>query len=141
MTQNRETEEAAYQASRERENETRSGGWDGWWSSDRFDALGWAAIFIWGAIVVLATYTDFSEDLSWWDGWGVFFLGAGAITLVEAVARLFIPQYRSKWAWTFMWGMIALSIGLGALFGWAWLALALVAVGVVILVDATRRTG
>lgn len=141
MTHNRGMEEVGHRAGREREDETWSGGWDEWWSSDRLDALGWAAIFIWGAVVVLATYTDFSQDLSWWDGWGVFFLGAGAITLVEAVARLFIPQYRSKWAWTFMWGMIVLSIGLGALFGWAWLALALVAVGVVILVDATRRTG
>jgi hypothetical protein len=36
--------------------------------------------------------------------------------------------------------MIALSIGLGGLFGWAWLAVALVAVAVVILVDASRRT-
>ena len=140
MTQYRGGDEAAHQGGGARRDDTGEGGWDDWWSSDRLDAVGWAAIFVWGAVVVLATYTDFSEDLSWWDGWGVFFVGAGAIVLIEAVARLFVPRYRSKWAWTFMWGMIALSIGLGGLFGWAWLALALVAVAVVILVDASRRT-
>ena len=33
-----------------------------WWKSDRLDGLGWAALFLWGALVVIATYSDFSED-------------------------------------------------------------------------------
>lgn len=118
----------------------RGSGWDDWWTSDRLDAVGWAAIFIWGAVVVLASYTDYAEDHSWWDGWGVFFVGAGIIVLAEAAVRLFIPQYRSKLAWTFVWGVVFLSIGLGTLFSTAWLALALVAVAIVILAGAFRAT-
>ena len=118
----------------------RDRGWDDWWTSDRLDAAGWAAIFIWGAVVVLATYTEFSEDFSWWDGWGVFFLGTGIIVLAESGARLFLPRYRSKLSWTFVWGMISLSIGLGTLFSSAWLALALIAVAVVILAGAFRSS-
>lgn len=120
-------------------DDRRDGGWDDWWASDRLDAVGWAVIFIWGAVVVLATYTDFSEDFSWWDGWGVFFLGTGAIVLAESGARLFLPRYRSKLSWTFVWGMVFLSIGLGTLFSSAWLALALIAVAVVILAGAFRK--
>jgi len=129
-----EADERLPEAAREGRREGgRNNGWDDWWSSDRLDAIGWAAIFIWGAVVVLATYSDFSEDISWWDGWGVFFLGTGVITLVEAGARLFLPGYRGKFSWTFVWGMVFLSIGLGTLFSSAWLALALIAIAVVIL--------
>ena len=116
----------------------RESGWDNWWTSDRLDAVGWAAIFIWGAVVVFATYTDFSGNFSWWDGWGVFFVGAGVIVFVESGARLFLAEYRSKLSWTFAWGMVFLSIGLGTLFGPAWLALALVAIAFVILAGALR---
>ena len=73
MSDSRESNEAN-QTNREGQRES---GWDDWWTSDRLDAVGWAAIFIWGAVVVLASYTDFAEDYSWWDGWGVFFVGAG----------------------------------------------------------------
>lgn len=114
--------------------------WPDWWTTDRVDAVGWAALFMWGALVVLATYTDFQEGFSWWDGWGVFWIGAGVILLVETLARLFMPAYRSKWWWTLLWGVGLLSLGLGALFGWAWLSLFLVAVAIVILKGAFART-
>lgn len=44
--------------------------WEEAWKTDRLDAVGWAALFIWGALVVLATNTSFQDDFSWWDGWG-----------------------------------------------------------------------
>jgi hypothetical protein len=69
----------------------------------------------------------------------VFFLGTGIIVLAEAGARLFLPRYRSKLSWTFVWGVVFLSIGLGTLFSSAWLALALIAVAVVILAGAFRK--
>lgn len=112
---------------------------DDWWTSDRLDAVGWAAIFLWGAAVIVASYTDFSTDYDWWDGWGVFFVGAGVIVLAEAAIRLLVARYRSKLAWTFVWGVVSLSIGLGTLYSSAWLALALVAVAVAILAGAFRR--
>lgn len=99
--------------------------WGDWWSSDRLDAAGWAAIFFWGALVVLATYTSFRDDLDWWNGWGVFFVGAGVIVLFEAMARVMMPEYRSKWGWTLFWGSAFLALGLGELVSPAWYALPL----------------
>jgi hypothetical protein len=61
------------------------------------DAFGWAALFLWGALVVVATNTDFSSDYDWWDGWSVFFVGAGVIVLGEALIRVAAPRYRGKW--------------------------------------------
>ena len=110
--------------------------WDAWWSSDRLDGIGWATLFLWGAVVVLATYTSFSEDYDWWNGWGVFFLGAGVIVLGEALLRLAMPRYRGKWGWTLIWGAVFLAIGLGELASPAWYALPLVAIALVILIGA-----
>lgn len=70
---------------------------------------------------------------------GGFFVGAGVIVLVEAVARLLMPEYRSAWWWNLMWGAAFLSFGLGALLSWAWLALGLIAVAIVILSGAFTR--
>lgn len=107
--------------------------WDEWWKSDRLDSFGWAALFLWGALVVVATYTSFSDDLDWWDGWGVFFVGAGVIVLLETVLRLGVARYRSKWGWTLFWGMAFLALGLGELASPVWYALPLVAIAAVIL--------
>jgi hypothetical protein len=110
--------------------------WENWWRSDRLDAIGWAVLFLWGALVVLAEYTSFSDDFDWWDGWGVFLVGAGAIVLVEALFRLWTPEYRSKLGWTLFWGTVFLSLGLGGLVSRAWHALPLVVIAVAILKDA-----
>ena len=83
--------------------------------------------------------SPFLIDFRSYFGWGVFFVGAGAINLAETAARLFIPAYRSKWWWKLLWGVGFLSFGLGVLFGWAWLALFLVAVAIVILRVAFTR--
>jgi len=114
--------------------------WENWWRSDRLDALGWAALFLWGALVVVAEYTSFRDDFDWWEGWGVFFVGAGAIVLVEAIVRLGIPEYRSKFGWTLFWGSAFLAFGLGELASPVWYALPLVAIAVVILKDVLVRS-
>ena len=112
------------------------GAWEDWWKTDRLDALGWAALFFWGALVVLATYTSFRDDFDWWDGGGVFFVGAGVIVLSQTLVRLVTPAYRSKWGWNLFWGTAFLSFGLGELASPAWYALPLVAIAAVILKDA-----
>lgn len=114
--------------------------WEEWWSTDRLDAVGWAALFLWGALVVVATYTSFRDDFDWWNGWGVFFAGAGAIVLAETVIRLTVREYRSKWGWTLFWGTAFLAVGLGELASPAWYALPLVAIAAVILKDAFVRS-
>jgi hypothetical protein len=114
--------------------------WDNWWRSDRVDAVGWAALFLWGAVVVLATSSSFSEDFDWWEGWGVFFVGAGVIVIIEGLIRLGMPSYRSKWAWSMLWGTIFLALGLGGLVSQAWYALPLVGIAVLILKDTFARS-
>jgi len=124
-------------------NEKEKGGSSGekeWWRSDRVDAAGWGAAFIWGALVLLAEATGFMTDYSWWDGWGVFFTGAGVITLIGTVIRLQIPSYRGKWVGSLIWGCILLAIGLGTWgsVGWLWV-LVLLIVGIIILREAFVR--
>lgn len=105
----------------ERERNQRAadvcGGWEGWCAEDRLDAIGWAGVFIWGALVLLAEVTNFSENFSCWDGWGVFFVGLAAIVLVETAILWLVPEYRRQGlAWGLVFGFILLGIGLGDLF-------------------------
>lgn len=117
-------------------------GWDDWWSQDQADAVGWGAYFIWGALVILAQITDFSANFEWWNGWAVFFIGAGIITLVETAFRLVVPKYRRRWAPCLVWAFIMLAIGFGSggweIPGWFWV-LALALVGIVILIGAFAK--
>jgi hypothetical protein len=110
--------------------------WDEWWRTDRVDAVGWALLFFWGALVIVGDATSFRDGLDWWEPWGVFFVGAGVIVLVEGVVRLFMTEYRSKFGWTLFWGTVFLSLGLGGLAHPAWHALPLVAIAVITLRSA-----
>jgi hypothetical protein len=110
------------------------------WKSDRVNAFSWAVLFLWGAIVVLASSTTWHESYDWWDGWGVFFIGAGVVVTAEAFIRLTMPEYRWKVGWTLMWGIVFLSFGLSVFYGPAWLALVLVALAVATVVGALRDT-
>ena len=130
-----------------RHDETNAGrrheSWDwcaGWWRSDRLDALGWAAAFLWAALVLLAEAVGYPSGSSWWNGWAVFFVGAGAIVLVETAVRLVVPQYRSSWWWSLIVGAVLLGIGLDSWEAWAWIcALAMAVLGVSILRDVLAR--
>lgn len=55
------------------EEEKKNEGPEKWcgdiWHKDRLDSIGWAVFFIWGAMVMLAEATKFSENFAWWDGW------------------------------------------------------------------------
>jgi len=140
MTHPPDTREAPTEAPSTGVKEPWGEAWEQWWTSDRLDSFGWAALFLWGALVVVATYTDFRSDYDWWDGWGVFFVGAGVIVLVEASIRIVTPGYRSKWGWTLFWGSAFLAIGLGGLGHNAWYALPLVVIAIVILKDVFTRS-
>jgi len=110
------------------------------WRTDRLHSVAWAAMFFWAALVLLAGTTGSFSELGWWDGWGVFFAGAGAIVLVEAVVRVLTPEYRSSWWWSMVVGSVLLGIGLDSWDGLAWVwALVLAAVAVGILRGAFGR--
>lgn len=113
---------------------------DDWWHQDKVDAVGWGFVFILAALILLADVSGFTADYSWWDGWGVFFTGAGVITLVGTVVRLQIPAYRSRWVGGLIWGLILLAIGLGTWTNmvWLWVA-ALAIVGIIILRESLTR--
>ena len=115
-------------------DESWEGDWEEWWQTDRLDAVGWAALFLWAALVVVAENTSFRDNFDWWVPWGVFWVGAGVIVLTETVFRTAMPRYRSKWGWTLFWGTAFLALGLGELVGPIWYALPLVAIATTILV-------
>jgi hypothetical protein len=86
------------------------------WQRDPLGAVVWAAILIWGGIVLLASnlgafdlVDDFLRDLPLFgedirldfaffptEGWSVFFLGAAVILLIEVAIRLLVPAYRKS---------------------------------------------
>ncbi len=92
-----------------------------WWESDRLDGIGWAAILLWGALVLLAEVTSFAAGFIWWDSWTIFLAGAGIIVLLEAAARLLMPEYRQRVVTCVMFGLVLLGVGLGDLGAWDWI--------------------
>lgn len=106
---------------------------------DRIDGIWWGGAFVWAALVMLAANTDWGLP-NWWDNWGVFFVGAGVLALVCAAIRLNSPEYRSKWFFSAVFGVIFLAIGFGAWdAGWWFWVLLLLIVGVAILRSALNR--
>ncbi len=104
------------------------------WEQDRGDAVGWAAGFVWGAAVLLAEATGYSARFAWWDGWDVFFAGAGLLTLIQAAVRLTLPAQRHLVVKYLVFGAVLLAVGIGDRLDWTWIwPLALVAVAVIIL--------
>ncbi|MFQ5906564.1 MAG: hypothetical protein ACE5JA_08325 [bacterium] len=119
----------------EREEE-KGDGYEEWWRQGRWHAVGWGLVFIWGALILLAETTNYAANFSWWDGWGVFFTGAGVIVLLG----LLIPTHRFRWVCSLIFGSILLAIGLGGLVDWGWLwPLVLFVIGVIILKAAFVR--
>ena len=120
----------------EKEDEKRKG-WDEKWRRDRVNAVSWAAILIWGALVLLAETSDFKNHFSWWEGWAVFFAGAGAILLLTALYRLIVPEHRRAVTGNVILGLVFLGIGLGELVSWNYIwVIVLVVIAVMILLRA-----
>jgi len=120
----------------EKEDEKRKG-WDEKWRRDRVNAVSWAAILIWGALVLLAETSDFKNHFSWWEGWAVFFAGAGAVLLLTALYRLIVPEHRRAVTGNVILGLVFLGIGLGELVSWDYIwVIVLVVVAVMILLRA-----
>ncbi|MDP6403168.1 MAG: hypothetical protein QF467_06435 [SAR202 cluster bacterium] len=106
--------------------------WGEWCADDSLDSVGWAVAFIWGGLVMLAEVTGFGANFSWWDGWAVFFTGAGVIVLLGTSLRLLVPEYRRKLVAGLVFGAVLLGIGLGDALAWIWPVL-LIAVGAAII--------
>ncbi len=103
----------------DQKNETKR--FDGCFNNDLIDSIGWGVFFIWAAIVLFFESSGYALSISWWwDSWGVLFTGAGIIALVEAIARIFNPEYSHGIIRNLICGLFFLSIGLGEKVVWIW---------------------
>lgn len=107
-------------------------GWAEWCVEDKLDSVGWAAVFVWGWLVLLADISGLASNFGSWDGWAVFFTGAGVLVLVGTVIRFLVPEFRRKLAASLVFGAVLLAIGLGDALDWIW-PLILIGIGAVIL--------
>ena len=123
------------------------------WRRDPLSALAWAAIFIWAGLVLLANNLGYLNQLERLfpaetsfgflgsaGAWGLVFLGAGVIILMEAFARLLIPAYRRPVTGSIIFAFILIAIGLGNLVNWnvIW-PLILMAIGLSIVLGGLGR--
>jgi hypothetical protein len=124
---------------------------------DMLSSITWAFILIWAGLVFLATNLGWFNQLgitidqSWvfksiedWDSFGVWnmvALGAGAIILLEAIARLLLPNFRRHVGGTLIVAAIFIGLGLGGWFSWSYLwPLILIAVGVNVLLSGLSQS-
>jgi divalent metal cation (Fe/Co/Zn/Cd) transporter len=102
----------------------------GEWRSDRLDTLSWAAILIWIGLVLLANSL---EIFALAESWPAIPLGAGIIVLIEALARLALPQYRRPTGGHYVLAIVLIAVGLGNWLDWSliWpVALILIGLGI-----------
>jgi hypothetical protein len=121
-------------------------------SQDALSAVVFALILIWAGVVLLAHNLGFLDafesllgalplgelDLPWerisffdLTAWRLFFLGAGALVVIEIVIRLIVPEYRRRVFGSVIGAIVLFAVALG---GWnlIW-PLILIAVGASIL--------
>jgi hypothetical protein len=119
--------------------------------NDPLSTVTWAAILIWAGLAFLAQNMGWLAKITinqmpegWHAGpveaWTVIFIGAGVILLVNALARVLIPAYRSPVGGTIVLAAVFMGIGLGNIFGWSvvW-PIILIALGLSILLRGMVR--
>jgi hypothetical protein len=88
---------------------------------DPLDTVIWAAAFIWAGLVWLSSSLGVLPE----QAWSLFFLGAGALALIELAIRLLVPAHRRDligkliWAgamfclggWDYLWPFVLIAIG------------------------------
>jgi hypothetical protein len=135
----RDEKEEKERGEEEKRNEKEEKGREEKWRRDPLGAIAWAAILIWAGLVFLA---DNLRLLGRWEiqVWAVIFIGAGVIVLIEALARVALPEYRRGLTGSIIGGIIFIAIGLGFLVGWEviW-PIVLIAVGLAILLGGLLR--
>ena len=94
-----------------------------------------AALLIWGGIVALIN--NFYRMP--WDGWSLFFVGAGVILIIKSAIRL-MPAYRRPAGGGFIIGIVLFGVGLAGLIGWAFIwPIVLIIIALAILIGAFAR--
>ena len=109
-----------------------------WRPKDRGDTIAWALIIIWGALIILGGWLEFGDNYSWWNPWGLFFIGIGVIGLAGSLIRFLVRDIPNASLWDFIFGLFFLFLGLGNKTGWIW-AIALLVIGFSILRSVYRK--
>jgi hypothetical protein len=130
---NRQVQEKEEKLEKQEEKEEKS--WDEKWRRDPLSAAIWAGILVWAGLVFLADNLGLLARIERLDAWGLIFIGAGLLVLLEVVVRSLIPDYRRPVTGTLIFGIILLGIGLGDVIGWGaiW-PVVLIIIGLSILV-------
>jgi hypothetical protein len=128
----------------EKDEKTRNEkNWDEKWRRDPINAICWAAVFIWAGLGLLAETTGWGPDtFAWWSTWAVILAGAGAIIILCALIRLFMPEHRRPIIGNLILGTILLGVGLEHMSGWSWGtagAIVLIAIGLLIIFGGIFR--
>jgi len=103
-----------------------------WRKGDKGDTFGWALIVIWGALIILADSLGVTDGYTWWNSWGLFFIGIGIIGLVGAALRLLVSQFPLPSFWDLLFAIFFILLGTGNKTGWVW-AVALIVIGFSVL--------
>ena len=88
------------------------------WRRDPLSAVAWAGILIWAGLALLADNLGYLARFERLSTWGVIFIGAGVIVLLEVGVRLLVPAYRRPIMGSIIFGLILIAIGLGNLISW-----------------------
>jgi hypothetical protein len=105
--------------------------------NDLLSSLAWAFILIWAGLVFLASNLGWFErlglivDSRWvyksledWQNFGVWNLvamGAGAVFLIETLARILLPPYRRHIVGSFIVALVFISLGFGGWVNWSYI--------------------
>ncbi len=127
----------------EKDEKGRGGSWDEKWRRDPIDAAGWAFLFIWAGLALIADNLGYLDRLDTrLDTWGLIFAGAGVIVLVQVLIRLVVSAYRRPIVGSVIFAVILLGIGLGDLVGWSMIwAVGLIVIGAAYLLRGIFRGG
>jgi len=125
----------------EKEQEKRERSWEEKWRRDPLNVITWALVLAWGGVVLILENQAAIAGMAWWEGWAMFFAGAGALLLASALLRLLVPALRQRMMGGVILGLVFLALGLGGLIGWgSWIwGVVLIAIAVVILLGGITR--
>ena len=103
----------------EKDEKDSGDSWEEKFRRDPLNAAGWAFLFIWAGLVLLAENMGILDNLiAGLEAWSVIFIGAGVIVLLGVLLRLFVPAYRRPVGGSIVFGFILVGIGLGEVVGW-----------------------
>jgi hypothetical protein len=128
------------QEKQEKQEEKEEKSWEEKWRRDPLNAAAWALIIIWAGLVLLASNFKLLDWITFLEPWSIFFLGAGAILLIEVGLRLLLPAYRQPVIGNAILAVVFLAIGLGEVVKWqCLLPAAVIAVGFYLLFTSIFR--